>query len=344
MGLPNKASKGEREVFRIPALQILLIILPLVILTFFVPTGIYVERPGDAVQVDNRIQIQGAQTYENPGALMLTTVSLIPSSLLELSVALFGNSKLESEVSLLGPNPDPNRNNQIEVEAMNQSKQAAAAAALIHLGYNVSVTQEGVQVDAVAQGLPADGKLQVGDVITAVNGQPALTTAVLKNLIVGAGIGTELTLRVSRGGQYLDIALTSVENPNQPGEPVIGIADEDKVKIDLPFPVQIDTGGIGGPSAGTMMALSIIDVLTPGGMTGGKKIAGTGTIDVQGNVGAIGGINFKIKAAESAGAVAFIYPVDNESEVDKVKARIPLYPVKTLDEALQAVHAISSGT
>ncbi len=341
MGLPNNGNR-EHERFRISGLQILLIILPLVILTFFVPTGIYMERPGDAVQVDNRIQIQGAQTYENPGALMLTTVSLIPSSLLELSVALFGNSKLESEVSLLGPNPDPNRNNQVEMDAMNQSKQAAAAVALIHLGYDVSVVQEGVLVDAVAPGLPADGKLQVGDLITTVNGQPALTTTALKSIVVAAGIGAALTLHVSRGGQNLDIALTSAENPAKPGEPVIGIADEDKVSIELPFPVQFDTGGIGGPSAGTMMALSVIDVLTPGGITGGKQIAGTGTIDVQRNVGAIGGINFKIRAAESAGAVAFIYPVDNDSEVDKARAKIPLYPVKTLDEALQAAQAISS--
>ncbi len=342
MGYSQRKGRHESERFRIPGLQVLLIILPLVILAFFVPTGVYMERPGNAIPVDNRVTVQGPPTYENPGALMLTTVSLIPTSLLEMTAALFGDSKLESEVSLLGPNPDPNLNNQVELRAMDQSKQAAAAVALMYLGYSIAVTQEGVLVDAVATGLPAEGRLQEGDLITAVNGQPALTTTALKNLIVAAGIGATLTIHLTRNGQELDVTLTTAENPSQAGEPVIGIADEDKVKIDLPFPVQIDTAGIGGPSAGTMMALSVIDVLTPGGITGGKKIAGTGTIDAAGNVGPIGGINFKIRAAESAGAVAFIYPVGNDAEVDKSKAKIPLYPVKTLDEAIRAVQNIAS--
>ncbi len=341
MSLPK--NKGEeRERFSLPGIQILLIILPLVILLFFLPTGVYIERPGDALPVEDRVSIQAVQTYQNPGALMLTTVSLIPTSVLEMTVSLFGDSKLESETSVIGPHPDPGKNNQVEAQAIDQSKQSAAAVALTHLGYEVTVTQEGVLVDAIASGLPADGKLMVGDLITSVNGQPALTATVLKSIIVGAGIGTTLTLHVNRNGQELDISLITAENPSAAGEPIIGIADEDKVKIDLPFLVTVDTGGIGGPSAGTMIALSIIDVLTPGGITGGKTIAGTGTIDVQGNVGAIGGINFKISAAESSGAVAFIYPADNESDIDKAKAKIPLYPVKTLDEALKAVQAIAS--
>ncbi len=341
MSLPNENGQ-KRERFSVPGLQILLIILPLVILLFFLPTGVYMERPGDALPVEERVSIQNVQTYQNPGSLMLTTVSLIPTSVLEMTVSLFGNSVLESETSLLGPNPDPSLNNQVEAQAIDQSKQAAAAVALQHLGYNVTITPEGVLVDAIASGLPADGKLMVGDLITALNGRPILSTTVLKSSIVAAGIGATLTLHVNRNGQELDVTLTTVESPAVPGEAIIGIADEDKVKIDLPFRVTVDTGGIGGPSAGTMIALSIIDVLTPGGITGGKTIAGTGTIDAQGNVGAIGGINFKISAAESAGAVAFIFPADNEGDIDKAKAKIPLYPVHNLDEALQAVASIAS--
>lgn len=342
LSFSNGRNETGRERHRVPGLQILLIVLPLIVLGFFVPTGVYVERAGDAVPVEGRVTVQGPQTYDNPGELMLTTVSLFPATLLEMTVVLRGGGHLLTEVGLLGPDPDPEHNNELERQAMDQSKQTAAAAALRHLGYDVPVAQEGVLVDAVAAGLPAEGKLQVGDLITAVNGQPLLTAAQLKDFIVAAGIGASLSFHIRRGGEELDISLTTAENPNQPGQAFVGIADEDQVRIDLPFSVQIDTAGIGGPSAGTMMALSIIDVLTPGGITGGKKIAGTGTVDVDGNVGEIGGINLKIEAAEAAGADAFIYPAGNDAEVDRSKSRIPLYPVNTLEEALQAVRAIAS--
>ncbi len=333
--------KGPRR--RVPGIQILALILPLIMLLFFVPTGVYMERPGDAVGVEDRITITDAQTYENPGSLMLTTVSLTATSLLEMTISLFGDAELYRETTIIGPNPDPDRENQREAEAIDQSKQAAAAAALLHLGYPVSVTGGGVLVVEAMAGEPAEGLLEPDDVIIALNGQQVLSTTELTLLLNQAGIGVQVVFRVTRNGSELDIPVTTTESKSQPGKPVVGIVIQDQLtEITLPFTVTIDTGGIGGPSAGTMMALSIIDVLTPGGITGGKTIAGTGTIDVQGNVGAIGGINFKIAAAEAAGAVAFIYPADNGAEIDRAKAEIPLYPVRTLEEALQAVYTIAT--
>jgi PDZ domain-containing protein len=334
---------GRRE-SRIPGLQLLLILLPVLVLGMIVPAGLYSETPGGALAVQHRVSIPEATTYKHEGDLMLTTVSVSPhttlTALLRAARNLNGGGELVKAVDILGPSLDPEANDREGAALMQQSKDNAVAVALKQLGYPVQVTEKGAKVLAVQAGWPAEGKLQVGDVISGVNGESVANTGDLTRLVGGAGIGREVTLQGQRNGRPLEVTITTREAEQRPGQGAVGIIIQDDVELIVPIQVNIETGNIGGPSAGLMMALSVIDVLSSDGLTGGKRVAGTGEIDPDGSVGPIGGINLKIRAAQVAGAVAFILPVDNLPEVVVEDVHIALYPVADINEALQALEQI----
>ena len=177
-------------------------------------------------------------------------------------------------------------------------------------------------------GLPADGELAVGDVIESVDGTAIKGPAQLGNLITAAGAGHQLrfTVRGDRGVRNVTIAPQTVKGIDHP---IIGIYSVN----DFPFPITIQSGNIGGPSAGLLWTLGLIDVLTPGDLTGGRLIAGTGTIGAGGNVGPIGGVQQKVVAAEHAGAAVFFCPQENAADARAVANGITIVPVSTFADA-----------
>ncbi|MEV0154404.1 PDZ domain-containing protein [Micromonospora sp. NPDC050686] len=282
------------------------------------------------------IQISGRSTSTSAGQLRLTTVGVQPT--VRLRSALAGWFSADEAVvprELVYP---PGETQQ-EVEKRNAedfqaSQTSAETAALRRLGYPVQVA-----VKTVVPGGPAAGVLKVGDVVSAVDGEPVTSAAKLTELIRAKPAGTVLKIGYTRGGAAASADVTSRE---QDGRPRIGIEIDQRQPH--PFTLSIDLGDIGGPSAGLMFALGIIDKLEPADLTGGKIIAGTGTIDDEGRVGPIGGIAQKLVGAKEAGAKVFLVPADNCAEaVRNPQPDLPLLRVGSLDEALKALDTLRAG-
>ncbi|WBB66585.1 PDZ domain-containing protein [Micromonospora sp. WMMD812] len=282
------------------------------------------------------IQVSGRATSTSAGQLRLTTVGVQPS--VRLRSAIVGwFSKDEAVVPRELVYPPGESQEQVEqrnAEDFAASQTSAETAALRELGFPVQVVVKTVAADG-----PSAGVLKVGDVLTSVDGQPVPVAARLTELIRAKPAGTALTIGYTRNGAPATAQVTSRE---QDGRPRIGVEIEQQQPH--PFSLSIDLEDIGGPSAGLMFALGIIDKLTPADLTGGMVVAGTGTIDDEGTVGPIGGIAQKLVGAKHAGAKVFLVPADNCAEaVRNPQPDLPLIRVGTLDEALAALETLRAG-
>ncbi|MFG1998922.1 PDZ domain-containing protein [Spirillospora sp. NPDC048911] len=290
------------------------------------------------------VRIEGRQTYPDSGHLNFTTVTYRggPGARIDLFTALRG--WVDGDVAIVPEETIfPKKQSQQEVDEentrqMRDSQQSAEAAALNQLKIPIA-TQ--VLVDSVQKGKPADGKLKPGDEVIAVDGTKMASVAQVTALMAKRKPGAEVVLTIKRNNAEQKVELTTVALPKD-GRAVVGIALGDQYKF--PFKVDISVGDIGGPSAGLMFSLAIVDKLTPGPLTGGKFIAGTGTITPEGQVGPIGGIQQKMIAARQAGATIFLTPKDNCS--DAVAGRpdgLRLVRADTLDGAIKSLDALNAG-
>ncbi|WP_433344556.1 YlbL family protein [Micromonospora sp. CA-111912] len=282
------------------------------------------------------IQVSGRATSTSAGQLRLTTVGVQPTVRLRSALSgWFSSDEAVVPRELVYP---PGESQQ-EVEQRNEedfrnSQTSAETAALRELGYPVQV-----QVKTVTAGGPSAGALRVGDVVTSVDGTPVTSAGRLTELIRAKSAGTVLTIGYTRDGAAATAQVTSRE---QDGRPRIGVEIDQQQPH--PFTLSIDLNDIGGPSAGLMFALGIVDKLEPADLTGGKIIAGTGTIDDEGRVGPIGGIAQKLVGAKQAGAKVFLVPEANCAEaVRNPQPGLPLLKVGTIDDALTALAALREG-
>jgi Lon-like protease len=219
---------------------------------------------------------------------------------------------------------------------MTDSQEQATAAGLRELGLTVPET---IRVAEVQSGAPAASVIKVGDVITGINGTPATDSNALREAITSLAPGTDVTVQVRRDGKPVDLSTTTTISD---GRTVLGVGLDPQFRF--PVAVSFGTKDVGGPSAGMMFALGIYDLLTPGALTGGTKVAGTGTIDSRGDVGPIGGIQQKLVGARQAGARWFLAPAANCDEVvGHVPERLRVVRTSTLHESRLAVEAIAAG-
>jgi PDZ domain-containing protein len=267
---------------------------------------------GDGQEI---IEVAGHQTYRDDGQLRMTTVYVSQpkprgrNNLFELmhdwisdEDAVYPYDAVYSEGETV------EQNKQQGAAEMTSSQDAATAAALEELGYDAT---EPVVV-AVSPGTPADGTLEVGDVILAVDGTRVSDTGGVVAAVTSTPEGQPVRFAVRRAGERQVITVTPRMTD---GRPQVGIQLGSQAKPDLPVDVTLNIDpDIGGPSAGLMFSLGIYDTLTPGSLTGGQTIAGTGTVDAAGTVGPIGGIQQKIVGARDAGAKLFLVPPDNCKE------------------------------
>ncbi|WBB79359.1 PDZ domain-containing protein [Micromonospora sp. WMMD882] len=282
------------------------------------------------------IKITGRETSSSAGQLRLTTVGVQPSVKLRSALAgWFSPDRAVVPRELVYP-PGQSRE-QVEernAEEFTASQTSAETAALRELGFPVQVVVRTVAADG-----PSGGALQPGDLLTTIDGQPVTSASGLTGLIRARPAGAALEVGYTRAGAPGVATVTSRESD---GRPRIGIEVEQRQPH--PFTLEIDLGDIGGPSAGLMFALGIVDKLEPDDLTGGKIIAGTGTIDDEGNVGPIGGIAQKLVGAKQAGAVVFLVPEANCAEaVRNAQPDLPLLRVGSLDEALTSLAAVRTG-
>ncbi|WIB66682.1 S16 family serine protease [Curtobacterium sp. MCBD17_035] len=291
------------------------------------------------------IQVSGHPTYPTAGALDMLTVSVEGTqterpSWLSVIRALFTKSEAVVPAEAIYPTGETTEQvNKQDAADMADSQQAAVAAALVHQGFTVGST---LTVSAVEPGSAADGVLREGDVIESINGR-SLThdsdASTLRARVTANGAGTAATLVVRRDGATRTVSIAPKASD---GAVLLGIGVSQH--YDFPFSVKIRLQDVGGPSAGMMFALGTIDKLTPGHLNGGAHVAGTGTIDVDGDVGAIGGIRQKLYGARSAGATVFLAP---ESNCDEVAGHVPdgldVYAVSTLRQAVHDLSVVRSG-
>lgn len=290
------------------------------------------------------IEISGAETFESTGELRLTTVSGtggpgFPSSVVGVLQGWASPWTVVQPVELLYP-PDRTQDeiDESNTAEMVSSQENAAVAALTELGYEVPAT---LVVAGTVEGSDAEGKVETGDVIVALDGTAVPDYQGLIELLDEVEAGDTVTLTVRRHGQSVDIPVVTTAKDD--GGAQIGVFIDPA--FDMPVDVTISIDDIGGPSAGTMFALGIIDKMTPEDEANGKDIAGTGTIDVTGEVGPIGGIRQKLAGATRDGATWFLAPAANCGEVvDHVPDGLRVVRIETLHEAREAITAIGAGT
>jgi len=303
----------------------------------FIPIPYNLIEPGIALELSSIIEVEDG--YENEGDFLLTAVSsrrAVVWDYLYVTLVSPEDMALESIASQMPKDMEMNEYIDIMAKLMEESKLQAQAVAFRKLGYNVSVTGEGAEVVKVLKEGSAYNKLKKGDLITAIDGQEVEMAADAVNIIRDREIGDMVQLKVLRDGKTLTFNLKTVELEGSKGNPSIGVLISSKgLEYDIPREVSFDTENIVGPSAGSMFAMEIYNQLTPDDITDGKRIAGTGTVNLDGKVGKIGGVKFKVMAAEKAGADLFIVPAENYEEAKKAPADIPLVEVESIDDIIE---------
>ncbi|MGH3383731.1 MAG: YlbL family protein [Nocardioidaceae bacterium] len=327
-----------------------LMLVALVAVAAMRPVPYVAMRPGPVQdtlgKVDGQqiVAISGEKQYPTKGQLDLTTVSVTaPNARLSLAEAVTAwfdpdRAVLPREVVY----PEKQTAEQAEEQSsleMTSSQSAAEVAALTELEYDLTFD---VTVAQVFDDAPAKGTLRKDDVIVKVGTEPVDKAAQVGELLQSIDPGEDATLTIRRDGKERRVVTPTGPSPEDADRTVVGIQVGDAPR--LPFEISIELGDrIGGPSAGLMFSLAIVDKLTPGPMTGGLHVAGTGEIANTGEVGPIGGIQQKIAGADDAGADVFLVPADNCAEaVHSDRADdLELVRVATLAEARDAVEALA---
>jgi PDZ domain-containing protein len=281
-------------------------------------------------------------TYPTHGHLNMVTVSFLggPGTKFNIFAALRAwlshSDAVVPESVIFPPGQTQQQTTQQDTEEMVGSQQAATAAAFCQLGISFKTVDTVVVTD---KNTPAYGVLKRGDVITAVDGTPVSCHRDAAALIRAHPPGTPVELAILRSGKTEKFHLVT---RNIQGHAVVGVQVEES--FIFPFSVKISIANIGGPSAGMMFALGIIDKLTPANLTGGAFIAGTGEIEANGNVDPIGGIQQKMIGARDAGATVFLTPAANcPDTAGAVPAGLRLIKVSTLSGAIRDLDALKAG-
>ncbi len=289
------------------------------------------------------LRVTGRQTYPDTGHLNLTTISVVT----RLTFVQAVRGWFQHDLAVVPRDviyPPDKSDEQVREEdkvAMTQSKDSATTAALRQLGVPGTTTVVVGKVDATA---PANGKLKVGDVLTGVDGTQVRDATELRALIGKRRPGQDVAIAFRRAGKPGSTTITTAPAKQADGttRPVIGVLTSEQTQY--PVKVDISLKDVGGPSAGLMFALGIVDKLTPGSLTDGRFIAGTGTIDDDGTVGPIGGIQQKLIGARSKGATTFLVPQANcAAALDGPPRGLTLIQVTSLKDALGQLNNLKAG-
>lgn len=314
----------------------LFFLLGLTVIAWNIPLPLIAYSPGPVADAVDAVTVDGTRTYESEGALVMLTVAGQEINAYEALLAA-----VDPAVDVLARNvvrrPDESDEEyrRRSLQLMDQSTATAIAVALDHL----DVQQDPqVFITGYAADTPAGQVLEIGDRIVSLDGVPVDDTGQLAGILADAAPGDSVTIEVEREGETRSFQVELVPAPGEAQRPIIGIYVRD-----LPFWIDVDPGIVGGPSAGMMYTLAIIEALTPGSLSDGAVVAGTGTVDPDGTVGRIGGVRQKVVAAEAAGADYMILPQGNyEDALTAPVEEMELVPVSTVDQALQFLRSLGS--
>jgi Lon-like protease len=302
----------------------------LAVALYAVPLPYDSEGPGPGREVEPLIRVTGPTVYQSQGKFILLSVSFLPLTVPGLVKAwLDPATSVVPESALVFPGETQQHADQRSIADMSESKIDATYVVLSKLEDYPKRHGPGALVEAVGSGCPADGRLFPGDLIQRLNGAEIPDEAAFEAAVKAIPADRPLTLQVTAAGHTVEVTLTRGPCPGSK-QPLIGI----RTVPNFPFGVTMSSGDIGGPSAGTLWALGLYDLLTPGDLTGGRTIAGTGTISPDGTVGAIGGVQDKIVTAKREGAQVFLVPTANYADAKEVSGDLPLVPIATFQDAL----------
>lgn len=325
----------------------------LIVLTcvaYLIPLPYVTMRPGPAFDTLGEFDSQpmftfgnGVKTYPTTGSLDFTTVSVTRADS-KVSLADGIKAYLNGDVAVVPKSlvyPDNQSAKQSTAESAAQldgSKDSSRVAALRAAGYTVP---ERPQVASVVKGGAAASALKAGDIVTKIDGAAIATSDAAVAAIGAKTPGDTVSITVERDGKEQTLDIVTRPDADNPKLPRVGIT----LGTSYDYPVEINNNvgrEIGGPSAGTMFALAIYDKLTPGALTGGRKIAGTGEITADGVVGPIGGVRQKMAGAKHAGATIFLVPAANCSEaVDGDDHGLTLVKISKLDDAISSLETLA---
>lgn len=328
---------------------VLALLVGLVIVVSAVPVPYVVFSPGSARSVVPLVTVSqkpgGPPVPEESDTddLLYVTVSssMEPSGILAMLGWLSDTSQVEPSKPFLGEQTNE-ENRKLNLALMTDSQEKAKVVALERLGYDVEKTPVGAFLEDVDPAYPAAKVLKPGMTVVGADGAPVRTTDELVAAITAKAPGDAIELRVVPlgGGRPVELRTTLGEREGEPGVPALGVSPVDRNTYGFPIDIEIDTGKVGGPSAGLAFTLAILDRLTTGSLTGGDRMAVTGTIELDGTVGPVGGVRHKTEAAISEGAEVFLVPPEEyEEAVEAARGRIEIEQVRTLDDALAALVA-----
>ncbi|MFO7941941.1 MAG: S16 family serine protease [Bacillota bacterium] len=309
---------------------------------WFIPTDYMISAPGSAQDVADMISVDGRHIdLDDGGSLMLTTVMSDEANVLLYVVGrLYPLAELNPKSSYLRSGEDFDEYRERTRQMMSESQQLAKYVAFDQLGYEVTFEGEGVLVVNVRSDSLARDILQPGDVIVSADGRATEITDHLLDIVGEHQPGDEIELEFLRGeGEGRErhrSRVTLIESPEEAGAAIIGIGvTTENPSFGFPRDVEIDAGKIGGPSAGLAFTLAVVDALTPEeSLIDDLRLACTGTVNVRGEVGAVGGVHLKAHAARRAGADYFLVPEANYSDARRADVDLEIVPVENVEEAL----------
>lgn len=301
----------------------------------FVPVGYYILEPGPALEIAEMVEVEESYRQDDWGGFYLTSVRQRRATLWDMAVFYLrpdGTKELVSVDAAIPPGLTEPEYLSIMEELMQESQLSAQAAAYRMAGYDVEVSGEGVRVVEVIEDGQADGILKPEDVITAINGTEVDRASEAVNLIQDVPVGDEIELKVLREEQELSVEITTGESPEDANQSAIGVyITTAGLEYEMPERVSFSTENIIGPSAGTVFALEIYNQLTPQDISQGNRIAGTGTIDFEGNIGPVGGEEQKMIAAEEQGIGYFILPEEHQIDLEDREFNLKILESDNLD-------------
>lgn len=285
------------------------------------------------------VQIDGTDVDPTTGHLNMTTVAVRDQLNLFEALGFWasGRNGLVPREEVYPPDKtkeEVQEGNQADFE---QSESSAELAALHHLNLPVALAVASVAADG-----PAAGVLNVGDILVSVGGTPVATAAAVREVVSSRAPGDTVPIEFVRDGVSRTGTVVLGARPDDDSQGYLGVTPEERPTA--PFEVKFNLADVGGPSAGLMFSLAVVDKLSPGELSNGEFVAGTGTIDADGTVGPIGGIKYKLIAAREAGATTFLVPDANCSEARQgVPDGLRLVRVESLDSAIDSLDALGSG-
>jgi PDZ domain-containing protein len=316
--------------------SVVLLAVAAVLALTWIPSDHYIILPDKARPTDPLVAIPG----EEPGGgnrIYMVDVKVGRASLLErIFPGIHEGATLVPERVLNPEGVSDRQRRRSSLNDMTRSQKIAIAVALEQLGRQVEITPSGAEVVLVLPGAPADGVIEVGDLIVEVDGEPVEGTDDLRAAFADVEPGDPVEMTVERQGKPVDLDVGTRALDGEPGRAVVGVQVQDAETFEFPVDIEIDAGGIGGPSAGLAFALDIVDELGED-IDRGRTIVATGELGLDGAVSPIGGVKQKAIAAERAGADLFLVPDDNYEEARDAVEGLDVVAVSDFDEALSTL-------